>query len=105
MTAYTTQEAVVNALLHIEGCATIAYSDLTTAEETAEADGTAGAEAEEDLKFEVCCNTRLATYLSSISSSDGCADNTGFGMEQERATRKTTETTDQSTYDNYCVSS
>lgn len=105
MDAYTTQEAVVNALLHIEGCKTIAYSDLTSAEELAETDGTAGAEAEEDLMFETCCNTRLATYLSSISSSDGCADNTGFGMQQERATRKTEETNDQSTYDNYCTSS
>lgn len=56
---YEAQEAVVNALLVLEGCAEVAYTDLTSGEEAANASGTAGAEADELTKFEVCCNTRL----------------------------------------------
>lgn len=48
---YEAQEAVVNALLVLEGCAEVLYADLTAGEEAAEAAGSTGAEAEELTKF------------------------------------------------------
>lgn len=48
---FEAQEAVVNALLVIEGCAQVLYTDLTAGEESANEVGTAGAEAEELTKF------------------------------------------------------
>lgn len=48
---FEAQEAVVNALLVLEGCAKVLYADLTAGEEAAEADGSVGAEAEELTKF------------------------------------------------------
>jgi len=59
---YEDQEAVVNALLVIEGCEAVTYADLgyDADEEAATADGSAAAEAAELAKFEAdCCDTRL----------------------------------------------
>jgi hypothetical protein len=48
---FEAQEAVVNALLVLEGCAEVLYTDLTAGEEAAETSGSVGAEAEELTKF------------------------------------------------------
>lgn len=48
---FEAQEAVVNALLVLEGCAEVLYTDLTAGEEALEASGSVGAEAEELTKF------------------------------------------------------
>jgi hypothetical protein len=84
---YEDQEAVVNALLTITGCAKVSYADLGLSEEEEEATEaeSEAAEALELTEFEECCNTRLSTYLAGQEGEEGCAANVGFGMAEQRA--------------------
>jgi len=93
---YEDQEAVVNALLVIEGCAAVSYADLglTSEEEEETESGTEAALALELTQYEECCTSRLSTYLASLSAEDenggDCTTNAGWGFEGERVTRTST---------------
>lgn len=107
ITNYEDQEAVVNALLVIEGCAQTTYADLgwDGTEETADPENSANAEAAELTLYEDatgCCGTRMTTFLA-LTSGTECTTNTGWGMQGERVIRNTEETTDESTYTSTCT--
>jgi len=98
---------VVNALLVIEGCAKTTYADLPwdATEEAADLESSADAEAAELALYETaegCCGTRMQTFLA-LTSGTECTTNVAWGMEAERATRNTAETTEESTYTTTCT--
>lgn len=93
--AYEDQEAIVNALLVIEGCAAVSYADLglTAEEEEASPAGEEAAIAAELAQYQECCGSRLTTYLASLAAEDrnsgDCATNAGWGMQGQRAAYST----------------
>jgi len=95
ITAYTDQEAVVNALGLINGCKTAVYADLSTDNKALHDDGRDAAAQTVLLvaKFAECCDTRMTTFIATLASGDpnygdtntatvaiDCASNSGFNM-------------------------
>ena len=95
ITAYTDQEAVVNALTLINGCKTAVYADLSAADKLLHDDGRDAAAQTVLLvaKFAECCTTRQSTFISTLAVGDpnygdtntagvaiDCASNEGFNM-------------------------
>lgn len=78
---------------------------MTTGEEAAIIATTEVAADEELIKYEVCCNTRLKTYLVAESHAEDCSTNVGFGMELQRDTYNTDRATQLSNYETDCDSS
>lgn len=53
-----------------------------------------------------CCNSRMSTYLAGLETPNTteCLENIGWGMDNELDIRNTAESTLETTYNDYCVS-